>query len=81
MPESFDETMATALDNLLSVDVPEEPVEVQSYEGVYVYRDPALEALTPAEKHLLRFGPENALAMQSKLDALAVAIGIALPSR
>lgn len=74
---TFDETMAVAVGNLLAVDVPDRPLEVEPDEAVYAYADPDLQALTPAEKHLLRLGPENARRVQFELSELAGAAGIA----
>lgn len=73
---TFDDAMARAIRNVLAVQVPDRPPEVEPDEGVYVFRDPALEASSPAAKHLLRMGPENARRVQAKLRELADAIGI-----
>jgi hypothetical protein len=43
-------------------------------EGLYAYADPALEALGPVEKHLLRMGPRNARLVQGKAKALREAL-------
>lgn len=80
---SFGLTMATALDNLLAVSVADAPTEVELDVKTYLYTDPATEALAPAEKHLLRMGPDNAELVQLKLRALReglVAAG-AIPRR
>lgn len=73
---TFDETLADAMGYLVAVDVPDPPVEVEPLEAVYAYADPSLEALTPAEKHLLRLGPDNARRVQAKLVELADALGL-----
>lgn len=73
---SFDETFARALGRLLAVEVPEGPVELVADGGVWAFRDPALESLSPAAKHLVRMGPENARRVQEKLRELAGAIGV-----
>lgn len=73
---TFDQALARAVDRLLAVDVPEGPVEVYRDEGVWLYRDPALESLSPAAKHLIRMGPENARRVQAKLRELADVIGL-----
>jgi hypothetical protein len=73
---TFHETFALAVENILAVEVPRGPLEVTEDEGVYVFRDRGLEALSPAAKHLLRMGPENARHVQSKLGELAGAIGV-----
>ncbi len=41
---------------------------------VYEYEDPKLEALSPAQKALLRMGPRNVPRVQAKLRALAAAL-------
>jgi hypothetical protein len=40
------------------------------------FEDPALEALTPAQKHLARMGPIHMRVVQDKLREIALAIGI-----
>jgi hypothetical protein len=77
---SFDGTLARAVENLLAVPVPEEPVEVvPAAEGTdWVYRNPDLEGLSPAQKHLLRMGPENVHRVQAKLRELAGALDLPL---
>jgi hypothetical protein len=76
---SFDETMALAVRNVLAVEVPPAPLEVVPSEGRYLFRDPRIEARTPAEKQLLRLGPETAPRIQNKLRELDTAIGISRP--
>lgn len=72
---SFDGALARAVETLLAVPVPEGPVEVVPVGGnAYEYRDPELEALSPAQKHLLRMGPENIRRIQAKLRELAGAL-------
>ncbi len=44
----------------------------------YRYVDPKLEALSPAQKQLLRMGPENAQKIQAKLRELAGVLGLKL---
>ena len=76
-------TLATAIDNILAVPVPPEPPRVELDVKTYLFVDPALESLTPAEKHVLRLGPQNAREVQSKLRDLRdglVAVG-AIPRR
>lgn len=73
---TFDETVARALGVLLMVEVPDEAPEVVFNGVVYQYRDPEMEALSPAEKHVLRLGPRNARRFQDKLRELADAMGV-----
>jgi hypothetical protein len=71
---TFDEMTHQAIENLLGAPVPDTPVEVVPEEGIFEYRDPSLEELTPAAKHLLRMGPENARRVRQTLAELAVAL-------
>lgn len=72
---SFDATLARAVETLLAVPVPDGPVEVvPSGADAYEFRDRDLEELAPAQKHLLRMGPENARRVQAKLRELADAL-------
>lgn len=77
--EGFDPVLARAVGNLLAVQLPAPPVEVQPQEAVYGYVDPELEARTPAEKHLMRMGPDNARRVQEKLRELAARVGLEVP--
>lgn len=71
---SFDAVAARALLRLERAPVKDGPVEVVRSEGLYAYADPALEALGPVEKHLLRMGPRNARLVQEKAKALREAL-------
>lgn len=78
--QSFDEAMAMAVQNLLAVDVPISPPEVEQVEVVYEFTDPGFEGRSPAEKHILRMGPNNAQKIQEKLQELSDAIDLPLTS-
>jgi hypothetical protein len=73
----FDQTLERAIVVLLKTPLPEGRVEVQPG-GAVVYRfaDPALERLTPSQKLLIRFGPDNQRAVQTSLRNIALALGI-----
>lgn len=75
----FEEVLTRAMENLLAVDVPPGPLEVREAVDRYVFADPRIESLTPAEKHLYRLGPENARRVQEKLreisDELELRVG------
>jgi hypothetical protein len=75
---TFDEALERAIVSLLQTPTvgPVEPLVPQG--GRYGYEDPALEALTPAQKHLARMGEQNTRAIQDKLRQIALAIGIPL---
>lgn len=73
----FEELLIRAMDNLLAVEVPPGPLEVREAVDRYVYVDPGLEALTPAAKHLLRMGPDNARLVQGKLREIQSELDLA----
>jgi hypothetical protein len=74
---SFDRTLELAIVALLKTPVVVDPIAVRPEGGTgYAYVDPALEALTPAQKHLLRTGSANVHAIQIWLRSIALALGI-----
>lgn len=73
---TFDETLSRAFDRLLAVRFPDEPLAVRLKVTTYELEDPRLEQRSAAEKHLLRFGPENLARVQAKLRELAAALAL-----
>lgn len=59
--------LAAAIDVLLQTPEPTDPVELTQPSVYYEFADPALEALAPAQKQLLRMGPDNARVIKRKL--------------
>ena len=83
-PGSFDRAMEQAFVSLLSVPVVPGDVYLEPHGALFRYADPALEALTPAQRQLLRMGPANVRRIQGQLRELATALGVApgrLPAR
>ncbi len=78
--ERFDARLARAIRSLLETPVPTGDEELVRPSVFFEYADPELEALDPAQKHLLRMGPANVRRIQAKLAELAGAIGIEAPS-
>jgi hypothetical protein len=77
---SLDAVVGKALRRLAAVPVPPDGAEVEVVEAkgaLWAYADPRLEALGPAEKHLLRMGPQNARRVQQKVRELEAALGLA----
>jgi hypothetical protein len=74
---TIQQTLDEATAELLRVRVPDGDLELVLKGAVYRYADPGFEALSPAQKHLLRMGPENARAVQEKIRELRVALGLA----
>jgi len=52
-------TLRRGLDQILATPTPPAQIEVWEYERQFRFSDPALEALSPAQKLLLRLGPER----------------------
>jgi hypothetical protein len=72
--ETLDAAVLRAIDLLLAAPEPPAEAAVFLHEGLYRYEDPALEALPPAQKHLLRMGPENAAKVKDGLRRLRGAL-------
>lgn len=64
------DAIVEAIDVLLATPVPESLVAVEDDEVMYTYANPAYEALPPAQKQLLRMGPDNIERIKQKLRAL-----------
>jgi hypothetical protein len=73
---SFDDVLTRAFRELLRAPVRDGEIELVPKVRSYEYADPTLEALSPAQKHLLRMGPANARRVQAKLRELATALGL-----
>jgi len=73
---SFDRTLERAIVQLLQTPVVEDPILVQTKGIGYGFADPKLEALTPAQKHLLRTGSRNVRTIKESLRNIANALGI-----
>jgi hypothetical protein len=71
----FHSTLNKAFLELYKVPVVEDSIKLKEEVVTYQMLDPRLERLTPAQKHLLRMGPENVRAIQAKLEEMAQALG------
>ena len=69
--DNFDPILERAIVELLRVPIVEAEIELVPRGIVYGYADPKLEALSPAQKHLLRMGPQNIQTIQRKLRDIA----------
>jgi len=73
----FDQTLEKALVLLMKTPVTTGRLALQPAGGTsYRFADPALEKLTPAQKALIRLGPDNQRAVQGSLRNIALALGI-----
>ena len=70
----FDDRLDKAFDQLLAVPVLEGPIQVEQLIVTYAWADDKLEALSAAQRHLLRMGPDNVSMIQSKLGELRAAL-------
>ncbi len=73
----FHKTLFRAILEILRTPIVDGPIVLEKRVASYVFADPKLEELSPAQKHLLRMGPENVQLIQSKLRELALALGFA----
>ncbi len=73
----FHKTLFRAILEVLRTPIVDAPIVLEKRVASYVFADPKLEELSPAQKHLLRMGPENVQLIQSKLRELALALGFA----
>lgn len=72
----FDDVLVKAAGVLLAVRWPAGEVELTPSGAVWLYADPALEALAPAQKHLVRMGPAYGGTVQKQLRAFLAAAGL-----
>jgi len=73
---SFDSALEQAIVTLLQTPALGTNVRLVRREATFLFEDPALESLAPAQKHLMRMGPAHARVIQDKLRQIALAIGI-----
>ena len=68
--------MAKAIRHLLATPDPGAALAVRPAVKSWKLADPRLEALSPAQKQLLRMGPENVKKIKQKLRELAEAMNL-----
>lgn len=74
---NFDDTLVRAMAELLGTPVVEGPVGLEQKVLSYAMTDPGLEALSPAQKQLLRMGPAGVRTVHDKIREIAAALGVA----
>jgi hypothetical protein len=77
--DEVDLALRQVLDDLLAVDVPDGPVEMEQRTSCYVFAEDDLQRLSPLERHLVLMGPENARRVQRSLEAVRGALGWSEP--
>lgn len=74
---SFDQTLARAIARLVDTPIPTGAVRVEAVGAdAYQFVDLRLETLEPAQKQLIRFGPDHAPVVQRALQDIGRAIGV-----
>lgn len=68
---NFDPVLERAIVEMLRVPVVHGDIELAPHGIGYAFVDPRLESLSPAQKQLLRMGPQNVQAIQAKLRDIA----------
>jgi hypothetical protein len=74
--EPFDLMLERAILTLLGTPLPFGDIRLVSAGAVYDYEDETLQRLNPAQRQLLRLGPDNMRIVQDKLRQIALAIGL-----
>ena len=69
-PNEFGDTLELAVTRLLATPIPDAPPELRLRVISFEYVDPGLEALSPAQKLLLRLGPDNGDRVRAKVREL-----------
>jgi len=78
----FEDRLVAAIDQLLAVRVPTGQIQLEERTvTTYKYADDALEALSGAQKHFLRMGPDNVAKVQAKLRQIRDALQASVPER
>lgn len=73
-PGEFDQTFSRALARLLATPAPPRRFELVRQKQFFAFADPRLEALAPAQKVLIRMGPDNRAKVQAGLEAFRAAL-------
>ncbi len=72
----FRSVLAEAIAELLATPIPSGSVALVPKVSSFEFADPSLEKLTPAQKHLIRMGPENARRVKRKLAEIRDELGL-----
>ncbi|WP_461481784.1 DUF3014 domain-containing protein [Porticoccus sp.] len=72
--DTVDKAFIGALDQILATPFPLMPIYLTQESVNYKFADPALEALPPLQKQLIRMGPDNTRRVQAKAKAIREAL-------
>lgn len=76
--EKFEDSLFEAFSLLMSTPVVYGDIYLRKKVISFAFKDPKLEKLNAAQKHLLRMGPENVKQIHTKLKEIAKKIGFQL---
>ncbi len=74
----FDDVLARAIGHLLATPLPAGEIQLEVGVESYAFSDSRIESLSPAQKHLLRTGPDNAAVILDKLREIAGLLDLAV---
>ncbi len=74
--QRFRDALGRAMAELLAVPAVEAEVPLERIEVTLKLDEPRLEAMSEAQKHLFRMGPDNVRRIQAKLREIAAALGL-----
>ena len=75
--QRFRDALAAAIDHLLATPLTGGALRLEPGVESYAFRDERFESLSPAQKHLLRTGPDNAAVILDKLRQIARQLDLA----
>jgi hypothetical protein len=73
---TVDDALERALTQVLAAPVIDAPIHLTPHGAGYQFADPALEALPPAQKLLIRMGPANERLIQAQARKVGRALGL-----
>ncbi len=79
--QKFRDILDKAFEVILKTPIVTGSIELEKKVISFAYKDPELEGLKPAQKHLLRMGPDNIKKIKSKLREIAVALELPVARR
>lgn len=74
--ERFHTVAKRAIDRILAVELPAEPIQLEAVGATFFYKDEKTEALDAADKHVIRLGPDNVAKLKTWLRSFAKAAGL-----
>ncbi|MCG6201271.1 DUF3014 domain-containing protein [Psychromonas antarctica] len=71
---AFISTLSAAIEGVLNAPIIREPIKLVAPSVMYKFADPQLEALSSADKLMIRMGPDNMLKLRVKLQKIQIAL-------